>query len=196
MKTLTVHDRLNHEHTDILVIDEVIVASPDSLEELSRMFPEESDVPILMIGGAGFRSCSMFYRLKTPFEIAEQDHEVFRTPGRDKEGGIWYHNYNGPELIARLSHSGEVQIIHYPNNQNNFYPEEKAETWNIVFGNYAVLLPTAPNFHGTRYYPMHFIIGKTACKNQLELWGIHDVGAKTEWGIVGGKVIGHVDGLL
>ena len=76
MKYLKVNDAFNHSSVDILVINAIIETSYDLRDELLRKFSEESDLPIIMVGG--FRDCSMFYRLRTPFEIADKDHEVVK----------------------------------------------------------------------------------------------------------------------
>lgn len=191
MKTVRINDFLGNSQVDVSVIDEVIETSYNTLNEWLRQFSGKSEIPIIMIGS--FRDCSMFYRLKMPFEIADENHEVFRTPGIDREGGIWRHEFYGPELVARLAHPGEVQIGHYANNEQTLHPEERAETWNIVFGNYAVVLPCEPISPKTRSYPLHFVIGEEECRQQLEVWRIKDIGRKTD---IFGRVIGSVNGLL
>lgn len=189
---IQVNDFIGVRLISVPVIDDVIRATYDSMNKIKKDYQTQGEIPLIMIGA--FRAASMFYRLKTPFEITDESHEVYCTPGIAKKGGPWKHEFKGPELVAQLAHPGECQICHYDNNEVSYHPDEKAESWNIVFGNYAVLLPKDTSKPmKTREYPLHFIIGEKNCKTQMEMWNIDDLGKKTN---LFNEVVGHVDGLL
>lgn len=194
MRNIQICNNFTGKNVDVKVIDEVINADYDSIENLMEKYPKEGDVPIIMF--AAFKGESSIYRVKTPFEIANSEHPVFNVPGTYEGRGKWPHHFQGLELVARLSNPGEIILTHHENNENNPYPSKKADCREIVFGDYVVLLPILPSQPlklQFREYPFYFIIGEENCKKQIEIWNVKDLQViKDAWE----KPIDRLDGIL
>jgi phage pi2 protein 07 len=167
---------IKRENIPIKVIDEAIEVRYESMDELLRQ-ATAGTTPLIIVGG--FRdTTSMLYKVETPFiKVTSAEHPIYQKDLTAWNKGF-VHEFKGPELAARLANPGECQICHYKDGDTDHYPENRAESWDIVFNGFAVLLPKEPGLSCS--YPRHLVMGYDNCKRQLDLWGVKDVERKND----------------
>ena len=183
-------DSYANEKIPIDIIEEHSQWTYKSMDELIERFSTPGETQIILIGG--FRhGQSMLYKIETPLiRVDSPTHPIYQPDPIAHEDGMT-HEYQGPELVARLAFPGECSICHYETGEVSYYSNEQAACFNLVFNGHVILLPVNPEL--TASYPRHVIVGAENCRKQLERWDIEDVTLKKD---IWGQVQGHIEGLL
>ncbi|MBI4453002.1 hypothetical protein HY637_06245 [Candidatus Woesearchaeota archaeon] len=149
------------------MIDEAVRVDYGSIPQLAGRFKEDDTIPFLRT--IRDKPRFLLLQLHTPFEVTDQRHRIYQK-GAVPDGACY--NFEGPELVSRLSYPGAVQIIYSGSALKLIYYLD-AENFTNTFAEYHILLtPKRPSA------PQYFIFGADSCIKQLEEWGIRvsDIG--------------------